>query len=457
MIAPPGPLGLSEIASLLRTAGVTVAWLTAGLFHQLAETDIDAIAGVPVRPGGRRRAQSGHGARRARGASRAASGQRVRPDREHHLHHVPCHDRPRPGRRRRCRSAARSSTPPCTSSTRRAARADRRDRRAVHRRGRAGPRLRRERRRDGAGVRARPVRARHAPVPDRRPGPLARRTGPSNSSAASTIRSRSAGSGSSPARSRRFSARIRPCGESVVVVAGEGAQRHLIGYVTPADGVDPAALRPSALRDFVAQRLPDYLVPAGFKAVDRFPLNANGKVDRAALPAPDRDTRGPATPPRGATEERLADIWRRLLPENGTSGGDIGREDSFFALGGNSLLAARLMFRIARGVRRRAAPGRVLRGRPRSPPAPPPSTRLGQPVRPRTGRRDRTRRRQASAAGTAAPTAWPPRSPHRTSRAWWRPTRERLTRNRKADRGHVRVPHVIRPAADVAAGPDGLR
>ena len=48
VVAPPGPLGLSEIASLLRTAGVTVAWLTAGLFHQLAEADIDAIAGVPV-------------------------------------------------------------------------------------------------------------------------------------------------------------------------------------------------------------------------------------------------------------------------------------------------------------------------------------------------------------------------------------------------------------------------
>jgi acyl carrier protein len=134
--------------------------------------------------------------------------------------------------------------------------------------------------------------------------------------------------------------------EAVVLVAGEGAQRHLIGYVTPADGVDPRALRPSRLRDFVAARLPDYLVPAGFKAVDRLPLNANGKVDRARLPAPERVTRGPAAPPRGATEERLADVWRPLLPADVTRAGDIGREESFFALGGNSLLAARLMFRI---------------------------------------------------------------------------------------------------------------
>jgi acyl carrier protein len=136
--------------------------------------------------------------------------------------------------------------------------------------------------------------------------------------------------------------------ESVVLVAGEGAQRHLVAYVTPAEGVDRDTLRPSMLRDFLANRLPEYLVPTGFRAVDRLPLNANGKVDRAALPAPDRvrETTGPATPPRGATEERLAEAWRLLLPAGGPHGGDIGREDAFFALGGNSLLAARLMFRI---------------------------------------------------------------------------------------------------------------
>src|SRR5581483_9145118 len=134
--------------------------------------------------------------------------------------------------------------------------------------------------------------------------------------------------------------------EAVVLVAGEGAQRHLIGYVTPADGAEPAVLRPAALRDFVAARLPEYLVPTGFKALDRLPLNVNGKVDRSALPAPEFQDRGPATPPRGATEERLADIWRRLLPAGTGQGAGVGREESFFALGGNSLSAARLMFRI---------------------------------------------------------------------------------------------------------------
>jgi hypothetical protein len=136
--------------------------------------------------------------------------------------------------------------------------------------------------------------------------------------------------------------------ESVVVVTGEEAQRHLIGYVTPADDVDPGTLRPSLLREFVAGRLPEYLVPAGFAVLDRLPLNANGKVNRAALPAPERDAGGPAAPPRGATQQRLAGIWRALLPVPGPSGDgmDIGRDDSYFALGGNSLSAARLMFRI---------------------------------------------------------------------------------------------------------------
>jgi acyl carrier protein len=134
--------------------------------------------------------------------------------------------------------------------------------------------------------------------------------------------------------------------EAVVLVAGEGTQRHLIGYVTPADGADRDSLRPSMLREFLASRLPEYLVPTGLRVIGRLPLNANGKIDRAALPAPEWETPGPAIPPRGATEQRLAGIWRLLLPAGGPRRGAIGREDSFFALGGNSLSAARLMFRI---------------------------------------------------------------------------------------------------------------
>ena len=143
-------------------------------------------------------------------------------------------------------------------------------------------------------------------------------------------------------------------------------------------------------------------------------------------PRPTETPAGRPTPPRGATEERLADIWQRLLPENGSSGGDVGREDSFFALGGDSLLGGAPDVPRRRGVRRRTAPGRVLRG--------PHARRLRR--RHRRGSASRQAAARAPrpdtvpsgiAAGTAAPTAWPPRSPHRTIRAWWRPTREWLT------------------------------
>ena len=346
VIAPPGPLGLSDVASLLRTAGVTVAWLTAGLFHQLAETDVAAIADVPVV---------------------LAGGEVLNPDTVRAV---------LTARRGQPLVNGYGPTENTTFTT-------------CH--------VLTDPRQAGATVPiGRPIQHTvvHVLDPEGRPAPIGV-TGELHAGGEGLARGYA---GNAAATARAFVpdpyghgtrlyrtgdlARWRPDGtlefvgrlddqvkirgfrvepgevaavlrahpavrESVVVVAGQGAQRHLIGYVTPAAGVDLAELRPSALRDFVAQRLPDYLVPAGFKAVARFPLNASGKVDRAALPPPDRDTRRPATPPRGATEERLAVLWQRLLTENGTSGGDVGREDSFFALGGNSLSAARLMFRVA--------------------------------------------------------------------------------------------------------------
>src|SRR6185312_6247990 len=129
---------------------------------------------------------------------------------------------------------------------------------------------------------------------------------------------------------------------AVVRVGGSGADRHLVGYVTAAPG---ATLTPDALRGYATARLPAYLVPAAFVVLDRLPLTANGKVDRAALPDPDRDPRTGAAPPPGPatpTERRLAEVWARLLP----AGAPVGRNVSFFTLGGNSLTAARLMFRM---------------------------------------------------------------------------------------------------------------
>jgi len=342
VVAPPGPLGLSEVASLLRTSNVTVAWLTAGLFHQLAEADIDAIAGVPVVLAGGDVLNPGT----VRALLTARQGRPVvngyGPT--ENTTFTACHVMTDP-------SQVRATVPigrPIQHTTVQIL--DQRGRPApigvVGELCTGGDGLAR-------GYTGNAAATARAFVPDPcgigarlyRTGDLARWL------ADGTIEF--VGRVDDQIKIRGF--RVEPgevaailrthpgVGQAVVIVAGEGAQRHLIGYVTPADGVDRSTLQPSVLRDFLAHRLPEYLVPTGFKAVDRLPLNANGKVDRAALPAPERVTRGPATPPRGVTEERLADIWRRLLP---TDGDDIGREDSFFALGGNSLLAARLIFRV---------------------------------------------------------------------------------------------------------------
>ncbi len=69
-------------------------------------------------------------------------------------------------------------------------------------------------------------------------------------------------------------------------------------------------------------------------------------MDQAALPPPEQETSAVVAPPSGATQERLAGLWQLLLPADRASGDLISRDDSFFALGGNSLLAARLMFRV---------------------------------------------------------------------------------------------------------------
>ncbi len=124
------------------------------------------------------------------------------------------------------------------------------------------------------------------------------------------------------------------------------------------------------LRRDLAARLPDYMVPAAFVLLDRLPLTHNGKVDQAALPAPDAlgDAKREGTPPHPGLEARLAAVWGELLGI-ATPGGQAGeagepgaaaasagvagagaagiaREDNFFELGGHSLLATQLVSRL---------------------------------------------------------------------------------------------------------------
>ncbi|PYS27789.1 MAG: non-ribosomal peptide synthetase, partial [Acidobacteria bacterium] len=127
-----------------------------------------------------------------------------------------------------------------------------------------------------------------------------------------------------------------------VVVAREykPGDRRLVGYVVPAAGVKVDA---DALRESLAQVLPDYLVPAAIVSLDALPLSANGKLDRKALPAPDFTGDQPSRLPRTPQEEAFCSLFAEILgvPR-------VGVDDSFFELGGDSILAIQLVSRARR-------------------------------------------------------------------------------------------------------------
>ncbi|HET6230939.1 MAG TPA: non-ribosomal peptide synthase/polyketide synthase, partial [Longimicrobiaceae bacterium] len=114
----------------------------------------------------------------------------------------------------------------------------------------------------------------------------------------------------------------------------------LAAYVVPASGDAPSA---ADLRAFLAESLPDYMVPAAFVSLPALPLTTSGKVDRRALPAPDAAALSDSAfvAPRTPTEELVASAWREVL-----GAARVGIHDNFFALGGHSLVATRVISRI---------------------------------------------------------------------------------------------------------------
>jgi amino acid adenylation domain-containing protein len=132
-----------------------------------------------------------------------------------------------------------------------------------------------------------------------------------------------------------------PAVHAAVVVARDDASggRRLVAYCV-ADG----AVEVEGLRAHLAERLPEYMVPAAYVRLDALPLSPNGKLDRNALPAPADDAyaRHGYEAPVGETEQALAEIWAEML---GLA--RVGRRDDFFDLGGHSLLAARVASRVS--------------------------------------------------------------------------------------------------------------
>jgi amino acid adenylation domain-containing protein len=123
--------------------------------------------------------------------------------------------------------------------------------------------------------------------------------------------------------------------QAVVAAHGRGAgDPRLIAYVVLA----PAPAEAPDLRAFVREHLPDYMVPAAVVTLDAFPLTPNGKVDRRALPAPERiESEAVYVAPATQTEVALAAIWQEVLGVE-----RVGTRDNFFDLGGNSILAVQI-------------------------------------------------------------------------------------------------------------------
>jgi myxalamid-type nonribosomal peptide synthetase MxaA len=129
---------------------------------------------------------------------------------------------------------------------------------------------------------------------------------------------------------------------AVVAREEENGLKSLLAYLVPNADVE---LSPTALRAFLAKRLPEYMIPAAFVELPTLPLTPSGKLDQRELPEPSGADRMASSamhvPPRSPVEEALCGIWRDLLKLD-----RVGVHDSFFELGGHSLLLAPLMIRI---------------------------------------------------------------------------------------------------------------
>jgi amino acid adenylation domain-containing protein len=126
--------------------------------------------------------------------------------------------------------------------------------------------------------------------------------------------------------------------QALVIAWGQDAAKYLAGYY-----VADAALEPEALRAYLSEQLPEYMVPAALVRLAQLPLTVNGKVDRQALPEPEQTGGQPYQAPENTEQEQLCRCFAQVL---GLEKAQVGIDDDFFRLGGNSILAIQLVHRI---------------------------------------------------------------------------------------------------------------
>ncbi|MDZ8055343.1 MAG: non-ribosomal peptide synthetase [Aulosira sp. ZfuVER01] len=133
-----------------------------------------------------------------------------------------------------------------------------------------------------------------------------------------------------------------PAVQQTVVIAAEDipGEKQLVAYIVPHQEQSPTSVE---LRQFMAAKLPEYMLPTAYILLEFLPLSPNGKVDRRALPAHDTLTfnQQDYVAPRTQIEDLLAEIWAKVLGKE-----QVGIHDNFFELGGHSLLATQLVSRI---------------------------------------------------------------------------------------------------------------
>ena len=137
-----------------------------------------------------------------------------------------------------------------------------------------------------------------------------------------------------------FLQRIGPPAREAAVVARKDhdGESRLLAYVVPSADPPPSD---AELSSFLNKRLPAYMVPSAMFLLDEFPLTANGKLDRRALPEPDhsrQNLKAEFVAPRSAVEKTLADIWADVLGLD-----RVGVHDNFFELGGASIKSLRIV------------------------------------------------------------------------------------------------------------------